>query len=512
MRYVFVLLFPLILFSQWRVVWEMRYNGTGNWADYPTAISITDDRPLFCYIVVTGMSYGDTSYYDFLTLKYSFAGGLVWERRYNSEFNGYDAATGLKVDGTGNVFVTGYSQGIYGYDFLTLKYNNLGQLLWERRYNGPGNSEDIPYCLELDRYGNLYVAGISFFNSLRAYDALLVKYSPNGETLWTRFYNNDSNGNDIPQAMAIDRNGNILLALYSWGGERNKFDYLLLKYNLNGELLFAKRFNGPGNDDDYPREILVTENGEIYLTGTSLGANADYWTLKLDSLGNILWERRFDRGRDDHLWAMSYVSCYRICCVTGYSYSPISGYDIMTVGYDAIGNEIWRQIYDGGGDDFAYGIADRDWSMGMLVTGCSKRREGDYDLISLIYDDRSGREVFRHRYNGQAGRNDYGRVCANLPHNDLIAVAGYSEGMGSYYDYYTVLYHYPAGMEDANSSPIQKKDGGKVFLYDIMGRKVKDISFSELPRGPGYSKLSLPPGVYILREEGGITKKVVIQK
>ncbi len=505
LRYISLLFLPFFLPSQWIVLWQHRYNGTGNWADYPTAVwQFSDAGGAFLY--VTGMSYGDTSYYDFLTIKYpNFGHNPIWVRRYNSEFNGYDGATAGKTDASGDIFVTGFSQGRYGYDFLTLKYDRNGDLLWERRDNGPGDNDDIPYYLEVDRNGNVYVGGISYVDDLRAYDATIIKYANSGETLWQRFYNSDSNGNDIPVGMVIDRNDNIFLAVYSWGGERQRFDYLVLKYDPCGNLIFVRRFNGIGDDDDYPRGI-VTDSMNIYITGSSVGVNScDYWTLKLDSLGNLLWERRFDRGWDDHATAIKYNDGF--LGITGYSYSLSSRYDLLTVCYDTAGQEIRDWVFDGGGEDFGYGINasmsslnERFW----LVTGCSERG-GNYDLISLIYY-LTGNEDFRHIYDGPAERKDYGIKVAEV--RDGFVVIGASEGRGSYYDYYTVCYLRPSGMEE-KGSPSLSLAKGLFGIYEITGRKVGD---GEIRKRGDLSKLSLTPGVYILKGKKGLTKKIVVPK
>ncbi|MEO0116238.1 MAG: SBBP repeat-containing protein [candidate division WOR-3 bacterium] len=504
----------LISFLHSQSFWEARYNGTGNWADYPAAIQLFPCN-YEALVYVTGKSYGDTSYYDFLTIKYNERGEVLWARRYNSEFNGYDAATDLRVDREGNAFVIGYSQGRSGYDFLILKYRADGELLWEKRLNGPGNSDDLPYCSEIDGEGNFYVAGISFFDVHRGYDALLVKYNGEGETLWTRIFNNDSNGDDIPRALTIDQEGNIILALYSWGG-RNNFDYLVLKYDQNGNLVFQKRFNGPGNDDDYPAGIATDENRNIYIVGTSYGENADYWLLKLSPSGETLWTRRVDRGRDDHAWGIKWTGTWDFICVTGYSYSPISGYDILSICYDENGVERWRQIYDGGGDDFAFGLT---FSSGyLLVTGTTQSNRGDYDYISLFYFDFTGRERFRHFYDGPAGRNDYGFAATGTDRASYpkYGVAGWSEGRGSYYDYYIACYWNFIALEERGLHFSQKQDGLTEWtIYDITGRKIKalrELSGKKLEEGKGESFRNLPSGIYILKSETGKRKKIIIPK
>ena len=66
------------------------------------------------------------------------------------------------MDAAGNVYVTGESGGVgSGLDYATLKYDPSGKLLWEKRYNGPGNHDDGATAMAVDAAGNVYVTGES---------------------------------------------------------------------------------------------------------------------------------------------------------------------------------------------------------------------------------------------------------------------------------------------------------------------------------------------------------------
>ena len=72
----------------------------------------------------------------------------AWVGRYNGLASGEDIPVALAVDDTGNVYVAGSSQGPgTGKDIVTLKYSSAGNLVWERRYNGPDNLADRPAAL-----------------------------------------------------------------------------------------------------------------------------------------------------------------------------------------------------------------------------------------------------------------------------------------------------------------------------------------------------------------------------
>ena len=82
-------------------------------------------------VFVAGYSYAAGSSYNYLVLAYSAAGPPLWTNLYNGPSNGDDRATAVAVDAGGNVFVTGYSAGPGGYsDYLTIAYSNGGVPLW----------------------------------------------------------------------------------------------------------------------------------------------------------------------------------------------------------------------------------------------------------------------------------------------------------------------------------------------------------------------------------------------
>jgi len=83
----------------------------------------------------------------------------AWVARYNGPGNGEDDATAIAIDGKGNVYVTGSSQGSgTGYDFATIKYDSNGQKQWVARYNGSAN---------LDDFAESYYSGRGYRGSLR---------------------------------------------------------------------------------------------------------------------------------------------------------------------------------------------------------------------------------------------------------------------------------------------------------------------------------------------------------
>src|SRR3989304_8951188 len=155
---IFLLSYTQAIGQSVDAAWVRRYNGPGDSSDYASAITVDGSGNVY----VTGYSTGSGTYYDYATIKYYSNGDTAWVRRYNGPGNGYDEAYAIAVDGSGNVYVTGQSIGSGTYnDYATIKYYSNGDTAWVRRYNGPGNVDDVAYAIAVDGSGCVYVTGWS---------------------------------------------------------------------------------------------------------------------------------------------------------------------------------------------------------------------------------------------------------------------------------------------------------------------------------------------------------------
>ena len=188
-------------------LWEGRYDG-GQSFDSVVALSTDTNGDVF----VSGSI--NRSQLDFLTMKFSGVdGSIIWEKHYDGPFHFSDIARDMKLDGDGNVIVTG-SSSLYGNhtDYLTLKYAAAdGAILWEKRYNGPANRDDQPAVLTLDSVGNAVVIGTATNEIFRS-RWHMVKYSrTDGAVLWQRTFDS-AHSLGGPLAFAIDVSDDLLAA------------------------------------------------------------------------------------------------------------------------------------------------------------------------------------------------------------------------------------------------------------------------------------------------------------
>ena len=432
------------------MLWQRRYNGPADNYDYATAVAVDGSGN----VIVTGNSWnGWTNRSDYYTAKYAAAdGALLWERRYNGPANGEDYANAVAVDGNGNVVVTGSSWNTTNeLDYYTVKYAAAdGALLWEKRYNGAGNNNDRPYAMAVDRSGNVVVTGSSngdyYVGSDNDY--YTAKYAAmDGALLW------EQRGNGGGYALTVDVNGNAFVTGSSWNGTNN--DYYTAKYAAaDGALLWEKRHNDPANDADYAQAVAVDSSGNVVVTGFSDYSvfgwrQSDYYTAKYAAVdGVLLWEKRHaGPAYSDGIRPALALDGGDNVILTGYSWNGTND-DYYTAKYAvADGALLWERHYDSPAKSQDYATAAVvDPRGNVVVSGVSYNGAWysptpDSDCYTAKYAAADGALLWEQRYDGLAtvGANDEARAVA-VDRSGNVVVTG-SSGNGPYTsDYYTAKY------------------------------------------------------------------------
>ncbi len=403
--------------------WPLRFNnGQGN--DWLNAMVVDPNGN----VILCGT---DSSH--FVIVKFDSTGMKKWVTHFGSKESN---PTSMVTDQSGNIYITGYTNGpSNSLDYATIKVNPDGEILWSVLYNGSGNYNDMASAIAITRQGNIYVTGSSYGNGSKA-DYVTIKYNSQGIEQWIARYNGDYNSHDSATALVVDEKENVYItgASIRFG---SSYDYVTIKYLENGVQAWQAYYNGTGNGGDYARAISIDQRGNIYVTGRSFGKGSqlDFATVKYNSTGIFQWAVRFNGpGNNIDYPSRIAVGVDGGVCVTGTSYTSNNSTDFATVYYDSNGIMQWYQIYNGEGNGYDRANDIKfDVYGNVYVTGTSQGKGSGFDFLTIKYSP-SGSQYWVTRYNSLIGSDDEAKVLF-IDDFGYVYAAGISVGINSEQDF-----------------------------------------------------------------------------
>jgi hypothetical protein len=299
-------------------------------------------------VITAGHIDSGTGFIKAIVVKYNSAGDTVWTRYTGiNDTMGYAAWGDVKLDNSGNVYVTGHGFKLNPYrSFLvTAKYNQSGVLQWIKNYVPPViyNGQSAKFCLEIDYAGNVVCASDYSRTSSGNADMLAMKYSSSGSLIWAANYNGVGDRDDLVRGMKTDASGNVYVVGRSENINSN-MELACVKFSFsNGTVEWAYKLNGSlaGFDDAY--SIDIKGGNEIYVGGTinNSATFADGVLIKLNAAGNEQWKKELKTERDENIVDIK-------CDVTGiYTLvkSYYGDYRVDTRKYNSSGDTLWSASY-----------------------------------------------------------------------------------------------------------------------------------------------------------------------
>jgi len=353
------------------------------------------------YPVVTGDAVtsfaGDSdirteSYYPEGISRWSFV-KTAWDYRLN--VGSHDTPAGVVADDARNcVYVTGTVDGVgTGRDMVVLKLldddpggTTDGSVLWAETFDAGVGLDDEAEAVALDKYGNVYVTG-GVQRADGTWDAMTLKYLPDGTLAWKKRHNNSTTRFDRGLALAVRGSAVYVAGVSNRLGHRD--DVVLIRYSLSGERQWVRYY-----DDALTRRETVTgvaaTAGAVYVCGAgkfNATVPGDALLLKYLSDGTRVWVRWVaGSGGGDDAWADVAADDLGRAHVTGRLYRDASGDDAVTRVYRAGGTLLWQKSYSSIGprEDAGTALA-LDAAGRTYVCGYRTSFDGDTDLIALKY-------------------------------------------------------------------------------------------------------------------------------
>ncbi|GAB4342173.1 MAG: hypothetical protein OHK0038_22020 [Flammeovirgaceae bacterium] len=257
--------------------------GIGDATDYGNEINVTSDNKILTIgfanrgITFENTTLNNATNYGMFVSKHNSSGALEWAKLFSS--TGEVSGRGISADASGNALITGTFQGT-----LTLGTTSLTAT----SANG---------------------------------DVFIAKLDANGNTLWAKKFG--QTGDNYARGIDSDSEGNIYVSgVYdtqiSFGSisltSNGQKDIFLVKFDANGNAIWAKSIGSTGNDEGC--EIEVNTNGNVFFTGSYTGTLTlnnetfaakglrDVFVAKTDKNGNFIWQKTMGSPQDDVNYAI----------------------------------------------------------------------------------------------------------------------------------------------------------------------------------------------------------------
>lgn len=308
------------------LIWEKTYGGSD--ADGYINLHKTNEGDYILFgktQSIDGDVSGNHGGLDYWVVKVDDTGNIIWQRCIGSSVNDY--ASQMSVDEEGNIYVIGNTHGDDGditdphgfVDYWIAKLNSDGEIMWDRSLGGSSADWGTSICVTDD--GGYIVGGATISSdgdvecentSISNWDMWIVKLDSLNNIQWQRCYGGSHTENAVDIKTTEDGGYIIAGITNSNDGDVSGFhgvagsdygDFWILKIDSTGNIMWQNCFGGT-KTESLPEITLATDGGYIINGHTnshdgdvsgnnSTNLNSDIWLFKLSDAGDLLWQQCF---------------------------------------------------------------------------------------------------------------------------------------------------------------------------------------------------------------------------
>jgi len=292
-------------------------------------------------------------------------------------------------------------------DSWIVKLNSSGDIIWQKCFGG--TDDDVAFSIQQTSDGGFIVAGGTWSNdgdmsgNHGGSDAWVVKLNSSGDIIWQKCFG----GTNVDQAFSIQQtsDGGFIVAGGTFSndgdvsGNHGIVDSWIVKLNSSGDIIWQKCFGG--TDDDVAFSIQQTSDGGFIVAGYTSSNDGDVsgnhgswdsWVVKLNSSGDIEWQKCLGGTDNDEAKSIQQTSDggYIVAGETWSNDGDVSGNhgnsDYWVVKLNSSGDIEWQKCLGGTVKDIAKTIQQTS-DGGFIVAGYTNSNDGDVSGIHGDYYD-----------------------------------------------------------------------------------------------------------------------------
>jgi hypothetical protein len=296
--------------------------------------------------------------------------------------------------------------------------------MWSQTCGGP----DIDYAEAMVETSDGGCALVGYTRSFGAgsWDVWLVKTDTYGNMEWNQTYG--GKGHEEAYSLVETSDGGYALAGYTESFGAGGADFWLVKTGAYGNVEWNQTYGGA--QYEYARSLVETSDGGYAIAGFKGSQTidfqaGDFWLVKTDSYGNIMWNNTYGRATRDFAYSLVETSDggYALAGNSGAPYIAYGSADFWLVKINSYGNIEWNQTY---GKGTAYSLVETS-DGGFALAGFSDSVGGPRNVL-LLKSDANGNMLWNHTYGG--ANNDEANSLVETSDGGY-ALAGYTESFGA---------------------------------------------------------------------------------
>jgi hypothetical protein len=271
-----------------------------------------------------------------------------------------------------------------------------GDTLWTKTFGG--SALDQGWSLQQTSDGGSIITGVTESYGAGLEDILLIKTNAEGDAQWIKTFGGEQDDGGCSVQQTTD--DGYIVAGYTSSSGAGSVDALLVKVDSLGNQVWQETFGSWGSDgarsvqQTFDEGFIIT--GWTWSYGTVMG---DLWLVKIDSQGNEEWNTSFGGNGYDRGFSVQQTTDGGYVA-TGWTDSYGAGNDdVWLVKADSQGNEEWNKTFGGSGRDQGQSVQ-QTTAGGYIITGYTRSYGAGDDDVWLIKTDSLGIEDWKMTYGG----------------------------------------------------------------------------------------------------------------
>ncbi|MCX8153502.1 MAG: hypothetical protein N3E52_03605 [Candidatus Bathyarchaeota archaeon] len=350
-----------------KTVWEKTYGGKGDDRAF-SAIGMPEG-----FLVVGSTTSLQPNTTMAWALKIDNEGNMLWNRTFNDQENSEFRYVLLLHDGF--LFIGNKFHASGDTDGYVVKTDEKGEPIWEFSLNNGGVDKLFSAAKTQDGF---LLVGLTNAIVDHGFDVWIIKITEGGHLIWSKTYGWEMD--DAGRAVAISADSQYFVAGYTNSAGNGDYDFLLLKIDVEGNLLWNRTYGGVQSDKAY---LIVNAHNGFLLVGDTRSkgkGDSDAWIIKVNSEGNPIWDRTIGGSNFDVPTCISILKTGDYV-VGGFTFSFGEGYrDFWLFKINDEGNILWQATTGKGGYDEAYGIIEVADNAFIMAGWTNSIGQGAYDF------------------------------------------------------------------------------------------------------------------------------------